>query len=588
MIPAGPDSPDQPGPLTQAIDRPWLRRYPAGMPAEVNLNAFAALPDVLRQSCQRFGQRPAFASLGAQLSYDELDAHSRAFAAFVQQGLGLHPGDRLALMLPNLLQYPVALFGALRAGLVVVNLNPRSTADELEALLLDSGPRAVVVLENFAHTLQQVLVRQPSLAPAVITTEVGDMLPLVQELITNAVVKYGRKQVPHWSIAGSLEFNATLRGGQGMALAPVPLGHADPAFLQYTGGTTGAPKAAVLSHGNLVANVQQLSAWIGPSLVEGHEILICPLPLYHVYALGTSLVFMKLGALNVLVSDPRDMHAFIGQLKRQPFTAIIGVNTLYRALLDAPGFTEVDTSHLKLACAGGMAVQQAVAERWQAATGVPLVEAYGLTEASPGVTANRLDTPGWTGSAGLPLPSTDFAILDDDGWPVAAGEVGELCVRGPQVMSGYWRRPVETAQAFNTDHWLRTGDMGTMDADGAVWITDRKKDMVNVSGYKVWPHQIEEAVALHPGVAEVAAIGVPDEQSGEALLVIVVPKDPGLTAAALMLHCRRLLSGYKLPRHIVFRTEPLPRNGMGKVLRRALRDVRAPVLVQRAAAAPLR
>jgi long-chain acyl-CoA synthetase len=554
------------------MERIWLGHYPRGIPAEVDVHAFASLRDVLRRSCERFAARPAYGSRGAQLTYAELDSASLAVAAYLQKTLGLRKGDRMALMMPNLLQYPVALFGALRAGLVVVNVNPQYTVPELEHQLLDSGAKVIVVLENFAHTLQEVLLRNPGLPMTVITTEVGDMFPVLEEVITNAVVKYVKRMVPDWKIPGAIEFNAALRAGRGLRLDEVDLGPADTAFLQYTGGTTGVAKGAVLTHGNMVANLQQLAAWIAPNLRDGQEIFVCPLPLYHVYALSSSLVFLKIGALTVLVGNPRDMPAFIRDLKRHPFTAIIGVNTLYRALLDAPAFADVDTRSLKVANAGGMAVQRAVAERWKKATGVSIVEAYGLTETSPGAIANPLDIEEWTGMIGMPIPSTEATILDDGGRELGVDEVGEICVRGPQVMAGYWKRPDETALVFSADGWLRTGDMGFVDERGYFKITDRKKDMIVVSGFKVFPNQIEDAVALHPGVAEVAAIGVADERSGEAVKIVVVRKDPALTEQALLDHCRRHLTGYKMPRFVEFSDRPLPKSGIGKILRRQVRE----------------
>jgi long-chain acyl-CoA synthetase len=546
-----------------------------GILPEVGLDEFASLVDVLQTSCRRFAELPAFSSMGARITYTELDRESRAFAAWLQQSAGLRKGDRVAIMMPNLLQYPVAMFGALRAGLVVVNVNPQYTVTELEHQLLDSGAAAIVVLENFAQTLQQVLQRHPALKLAVITTEVGDMFPVLKELLTNAVVKYVKKMVPAWTIPGATEFNAALRAGHALHLDDVPLGHADLAVLQYTGGTTGVAKGAVLSHGNLVANLQQLSAWIAPRLLDGKEVFVCPLPLYHIYALSSTLVFMKIGALTILVANPRDMPAFIHDLKQQPFTAIIGVNTLYRALLDAPGFAEVDTRSLKMANAGGMAVQRVVAERWKAATGIPLVEAYGLTETSPGAIANPLDVAEWTGLIGMPIPSTQATVLDDAGRALAPNEVGEICLRGPQVMAGYWNLPDETALVFTPDGWLRTGDMGWMDERGWFKITDRKKDMIVVSGFKVFPNQIEDVVAMHPGVAEVAAIGVADERSGEVVKIVVVRSDAALTTQALLEHCKQHLTGYKMPRIVEFSDEPLPKSNLGKILRRQVRQASA-------------
>jgi len=554
------------------MEKVWLKHYPKDIPAEINVDEFSSLNEVLQLSCERFGALPAFSNMGASITYAELDQMSRDFAAYLQDGLGLHRGDRVALMMPNLFQYPVALFGVLRAGLVAVNVNPQYTATELEHQLKDSGAAAIVVLENFAHTLQEVLEKNPGMNLIVITTEVGDMLSVVKELVTNVVVKYVKKMVPDWTIADALEFNAALRNGRSLNLSNVPVSRNDIAFLQYTGGTTGVAKGAVLTHGNLVANLQQVSAWIAHDLRDGEEVFVCPLPLYHVYALNSMLVFMKIGAHTVLITNPRDMHAFIHDLKKYRFTAIIGVNTLYRALLDTPEFAEVDTQDLKVANAGGMAVQRVVAERWKKATGVPIIEAYGLTETSPGATCNPLDIEDWTGTIGLPFPSTEVTVLDDGDSRLPVGEVGELCVRGPQVMTAYWNRPEETANVFTKDGWLRTGDMGFMDERGYFKITDRKKDMIVVSGFKVFPNQVEDVVAMHPGVAEAAAIGVPDEKSGEAVKIFVVRSDPALTEQALLEHCRQHLTDYKMPRIVEFRSEPLPKTNLGKILRRQLRD----------------
>ncbi len=554
------------------MDRIWLQHYPPDTPGDIDVHEFASLKDVLQQSCQRFAELPAYTNMGATLTYAELDASSRDFAAYLQKSLHLRKGDRVAIMMPNLLQYPVALFGVLRAGLVVVNVNPQYTAPELEHQLIDSGAVVIVVLENFAHTLQEVLDRHPEIKPVVITTEIGDMLPVVKELFTNVIVKYVKRMVPQWKIAEATEFNAVLRAGRTLHLDDVPLGHDDVAFLQYTGGTTGVAKGAILTHGNMVANLQQVAAWIARDLLDGQEVFACPLPLYHVYALTSNLVFLKKGAHTVLITDPRNVPALIHDLNKYHFTAIIGVNTLYRALLDAPEFAQLDNSHLKVASAGGMAVQRVVAERWKKATGVSIVEGYGLTETAPVVISNRLDIEDWTGTIGMPIPSTHAVILDEGDQVLAFGEVGEICVRGPQVMPGYWNRAAETAHVFTVDGWLRTGDMGFMDERGYFKITDRKKDMIIVSGFKVFPNQIEDVVALHPGVAEVAAIGVPDDKSGEVVKIVVVRKDPTLTAEALLAHCRHHLTGYKMPRIVEFRTEPLPKTNLGKILRRQLRD----------------
>lgn len=554
------------------MEKIWLKHYPPGIEAEVDVQAFASLNEVLRHSCERFAQLPAYSNMGASISYAELEQSSRDFAAYLQNTLGLHKGERVAIMSPNLLQYPVALFGVLRAGLVAVNVNPQYTASELEHQLKDSGAVAIVVLENFAHTLQEVLDNIPALSLAVITTEVGDMFPVVKELLTNVVVKYVKKMVPAWKIAGATEFNAALRAGRMQTLDDAQLSHDDIAFLQYTGGTTGVAKGAVLTHGNMVANLQQVGAWIAHDLLDGKEVFVCPLPLYHIYALTCSLVFMKIGAHTLLITNPRDMHDFIHDLKKHRFTTIIGVNTLYRALLDAPEFAEVDMRSLKLASAGGMAVQRVVAERWKKRTGVPIIEGYGLTETSPVAISNPLNIEDWTGMIGMPIPSTQATILDEVGNELPVGAVGEICVRGPQVMQGYWNRPDETAKVFTAEGWLRTGDLGFVDERGYFKMTDRKKDMIVVSGFKVYPNQIEDVVALHPGVAEVAAIGVPDERSGEVVKIIVVKSDPALTEQALLAHCRQHLTDYKVPKIVEFRDEPLPKTNLGKILRRQLRE----------------
>jgi long-chain acyl-CoA synthetase len=472
-------------------------------------------------------------------------------------------------MLPNLLQYPVALFGILRAGLVVVNVNPLYTPRELKHQLDDSGATAIVVLENFAHTLEQVI--GSTAVRTVITTQVGDLLPPFKRWLTNAVVKRVKKLVPAWQLDAAVDFRRVLSAGRALTLDEVALGHDDLAFLQYTGGTTGVAKGAMLSHGNMVANVLQVAAWIGPGMQEGAETLVIPLPLYHVFALTGALSFFSTGTQTVLVANPRDLPAFIQVLKASRPTAIIGVNTLFRALLEAPGFAEVDLIGLKLAVAGGMAVQQTVAHRWKQATGVPLVEGYGLTETAPVAIANPIDIAEWSGGIGVPLPSTEAAILDIEGQPLPPGEVGEIALRGPQVMKGYWNRPEDTAQVLRAGGWMRTGDMGTMDERGSFRLTDRKKDMIVVSGFKVFPNEVEDVLALHPGVLEAAVIGVPNERAGEAVKAVVVRKDPALTEADLVAHCRLHLTGYKVPHIVEFRSEPLPKSNIGKILRRELR-----------------
>jgi long-chain acyl-CoA synthetase len=482
-----------------------------------------------------------------------------------------------------LLQYPVALFGVLRAGMIVVNVNPQYTARELEHQLKDSGATAIVVLENFAHTLQEVLEGNPELKHHVVTTAIGDLFPRLRGAVTHFVVKHVKHLVPQWHIDDTITFEDALKRGHAFPLEPVALTLDDLAFLQYTGGTTGVAKGVMLSHGNLVANVMQVALWIARDLKEGAETALIPLPLYHVYALTCNLAYMKIGAHVVLITNPRDLPDFVATLKKTPVTCMIGVNTLFRALLDAPGFDEVDFSHLKVASAGGMAVQRVVAERWKKRTGKPLIEGYGLTETAPVVVSNTLNIDEWTGHIGVPIPSTQVVILDDDGRELPVGEVGELCVKGPQVTRGYWNRPDETAHVFTADGWLRTGDMAVMDEEGQFRITDRKKDMVIVSGFKVFPNEVEDVVAMHRGVGEVAAIGVTDDRSGEAVKIIVVRSDPSLTAEALLEHCRKHLTAYKVPRFVEFRSEPLPKTSIGKILRRQLREPAEPVPQKQAA-----
>jgi len=555
------------------MKRIWLESYPPGVPAEVDTRACPTLRHLLEQSCARFGERPAIANMGVELSYGELNRLSRDFGAFLRSELRLEPGDRLAIMLPNVLQYPVALFGALRAGLTVVNVNPLYTASELEHQLADSGARAIVVLENFAHTVEQALAR--CRVEHVIVTQLGDLFPPAKRWLVNFAVKYVKRMVPRWSIPGATGLRDALARGARQGLPEVNLGPHDIAFLQYTGGTTGRPKGAILSHGNMVANVEQTAAWIRILLKEGEETVITALPLYHIFALTANLlVFLKLGGTNVLITNPRDIPRFVAELRRTRFTAITGVNTLFNALLDAPGFDEVCAASrgvLKVAVAGGMSVQRSVAERWQRATGIPLVEGYGLTEASPIVCGNRFDTGEFTGKLGLPVPSTEVAILDEHGAEVTPAETGEICVRGPQVMRGYWNAPEETANVFTREGWLRTGDMGRMDGRGFVEFIERRKDVIVVSGFKAYPTEIEDVAMLHPGVKDAGAVGVPDARSGEAVALYVVKKDPGLTAEALLEHCGRHLTGYKLPRRIEFR-EQLPKTVIGKILRRRLKE----------------
>jgi long-chain acyl-CoA synthetase len=554
-------------------ERPWLASYPAGVPAEVDWRATRSLKHMIERSCSRYAGLPAFESLGVAMSYRELDRQSLAFAGWLQHELGLRRGDRVAVMLPNSLQYPVAVAGTLRAGMTVVNVNPLYTASELRHQLQDSGAVAIVVLENFAHTVQEAMAGTALRHVAV--TQIGDLFPARKRWLVNLVVRRVRKAVPPFQIPHAWSLRDALRQGEARPPDDVTLGPDDVAFVQYTGGTTGRPKGAVLSHGNLVANVEQVIAWTASLLKEGEETVVTALPLYHVFALTANLlVFLRLGGRNVLIPDPRDMQRFIATLKHTPFTAITGVNTLFDALLKAPGFEEVAAARrgrVKIAVAGGMALQRAVSDRWQQVMGQPIVEGYGLSETSPIVCANRVDATGCTGKLGLPIPSTEVALLDDDGTLLPAGAVGEIGVRGPQVMVGYWNRPEDTERTFAPGGWLRTGDIGRMDAGGYVEFVDRKKDVIVVSGMKAFPQEIDDAVRLHPGVEDAAAVGVPDPHSGEAVLLFVVRKDPALDEATLRSHCEHHLAPYKRPRRIVFR-DALPRTPIGKVLRRALRE----------------
>jgi long-chain acyl-CoA synthetase len=536
------------------------------------MGASVTLKDLFEESFARFRDRPAFVSMGVALSYGEVDALSRDFAGYLRNDLGLAPGERVAIMLPNLLQYPVALIGALRAGLVVVNVNPLYTATELEFQLEDSGAAAVVVLENFAHTLAQALPR--TRVRHVITTQVGDLFPAPRRWAVNFAVKRVRRMVPAWRIDGAVSFRAALTRGRALGSLEVQLKAEDLAFLQYTGGTTGRPKGAMLTHGNLMANLEQTRAWVGAVLAEGEEVVITALPLYHVFALTANLLlFVRLGGANVLIANPRDMPGFVKELRKTRFTVITGVNTLYHALLDAKGFDAVCAANrgaLKLAVAGGMAVQRGVAERWQRATGVPLVEGYGLTEASPVVCGNPADAREFSGKLGRALPGTEVAILDEQGGALPAGEVGEICARGPQVMRGYWHAPEETAQAFFPGGWLRTGDLGRLDERGTVEFVERRKEVIVVSGFKAYPGEIEAVALQHPGVKEAGVAGIPDARSGEAVALYVVMKDPALGEAELLAHCAKQLAPYKRPQKVFFR-DSLPKSPIGKVLRRQLR-----------------
>ena len=551
-------------------ERPWLASYPKGIPAQVDLEKYASIVSVLDEACRDFRDRPAFANFGKQISYADVDRLSAQFANYLLHELKLKKGDRVALMLPNVLQYPIAIFGVLRAGLTVVNTNPMYTARELKHQLSDSGASAIVVLENFASVVAEVI--GETSVKQVVVTGVGDMLGFPKGALINFVLRHVKKQVPEYSLPGAIRFNRALELGAGKTLPSIDIRGHDIAFLQYTGGTTGVAKGAMLTHRNLVANMQQSSVWIGTNAQPGKEIIITALPLYHIFALTANcLVFMKFGGLNHLITNPRDMPGFVAELKKTPFTAITGVNTLFNGLLNTPGFDQIDFSKLHLSLGGGMAVQRAVAERWKKATGITLIEAYGLTETSPAACMNPLDLADYNGAIGLPIPSTDACVKDDAGHQLPVGEVGELCIKGPQVMAGYWQRPEETAKVIDAEGWLHTGDMAKMDEKGFFFIVDRKKDMILVSGFNVYPNEVEDVVALMPEVLEVAAVGVPDEKSGEAVKVVIVRKDPELTAEKVKAFCKEQLTGYKLPKFVEFRTE-LPKSNVGKILRRELRD----------------
>ena len=553
------------------LERPWLASYPAGIPDTVNIDEYASIVAVLQSSLEKYRDRTAFSNMGRSITYAEVDRYSKQFAAYLLGELKLKKGDRVAIMMPNCLQYPIAIFGVLRAGLTVVNVNPMYTPRELKHQLVDAGASVILVLDNFGRTVQEVLAETP--VKQVITTGLGDMLPFPKGSIVNFVLRHVKKMIPDYDIPSAIRFKNALTLGQMHTLPEVQISHDDIAFLQYTGGTTGVAKGAMLTHRNLVANMQQASAWVSGMTREGSELIVTALPLYHIFALTANcLVFMKLGARNHLITNPRDMPGFVKELAGIPFTAITGVNTLFNGLLNTPGFDKVDFSHLRLTLGGGMAVQRAVAERWKQVTKCTLVEAYGLTETSPAACMNPLDLAEYNGAIGLPIPSTAACLKDEEGHTLlAVGEVGELCIKGPQVMKGYWQRPEETAKVMDAEGWLHTGDMAKMDENGFFYIVDRKKDMILVSGFNVYPNEVEDVIAMMPAVLEVAAVGVPDDKSGEAVKVVIVKKDPSLTAEQVKAHARENLTGYKQPKFVEFRTE-LPKTNVGKILRRELRD----------------
>jgi long-chain acyl-CoA synthetase len=554
------------------MEKIWLKSYPPGVPADIDPDQYGSLVQLLEESFRKYAANNAFVCMDKFMTYGELDAMSRRLAAWLQSR-GLQRGARVAVMMPNVLQYPVALAAILRAGYTVVNVNPLYTPRELEHQLKDSGSEAIIVLENFAHTVQQVLGKTP--VRHVVVASMGELLG-AKGLLVNFVVRSVKKMVPEFSIPHMVRFRDALIQGRRMPFAAPQIAASDVAFLQYTGGTTGVSKGATLTHRNVIANVLQSEAWLNPSMSQAPVVefptIVCALPLYHIFALtACALLGMRVGALNILIPNPRDIPGFIRELAKYKVNMLPAVNTLYNALVNHPDFRHVDFSSLKVANGGGMAVQKAVNDKWHALTGTNIIEGYGLSETAPVATCNRSDTPGFTGTIGLPVPSTEVAIVDDDGRELPLGSIGEIAIRGPQVMSGYWNRPDETAKVMTADGYFRSGDIGIMDADGYVKIVDRKKDMILVSGFNVYPNELEEVIMAHPGVLECAVVGVPDEHSGEAVKVFVVRKDAALNAEQLMDYCKQEFTGYKKPKYIEFRDE-LPKTNVGKILRRALRE----------------
>ena len=552
------------------MEKPWLDSYEKGVKTEIDETLYQSIPDVFRQSVEKFANQPAFQNMGKTLTYAEVGKLAEDFASYLQNVLKLPRGERVAIMLPNLLQYPIALFGILQAGLVAVNTNPLYTPRELEHQLKDSGATTIIVLENFANTLELVLPRTQ--IKHVIVASVGEMFGFFKGTLMNFVLRKIKKMVPEYRISGAIPFQTTLKEGAAHTFRPVTLTREDTALLQYTGGTTGVAKGAILSHGNICANMLQAKEWIKNQLREGKETVIAALPLYHIFALTVNLmIFTNAGSKIILITNPRDMKGFIGELKKERISVFIGVNTLFNGMVNQPDFAAVDFSNLRLTLGGGMATQKAVAEKWKKITGTPIVEAYGLTEASPGVCCNPLNIEAYSGGIGLPVPSTEVELRDADGKEVPVGQPGELWVRGPQVMKGYWNRPEETAKTIDARGFLETGDIAVMDEKGWLKLVDRKKDLIVVSGFNVYPNEIEEVVSHNDKVMEVACIGVPNEKTGEALKVFVVKKDPSLTKEELIEFCRTELTAYKVPKDIEFRDE-LPKSNVGKILRRELRE----------------
>ena len=548
----------------------WHERYEKGVPQEINLAEYSSVVDILEQSFEKYPKRPALHCMGKTYNYEEVEILSRRFASYLQNDLNLKKGDRVALMMPNVLQYPIVLFGILRAGLVAVNVNPLYTARELEHQLNDSGAETIIIFESAASTLEEILAKTP--VKNILVTRIGDFLSFPKSLIANAVIKHVKKMIPPYTLPGANALKEKLFGADGTKYERPVLASQDTLFLQYTGGTTGVSKGAELTHGNIVANILQARAWTGNHVIEGEEIIITPLPLYHIFSLTANcLLFASLGSLNVLITNPRDIAGFIKELKKWKFTAFTGVNTLFSGLLNNSDFAHVDFSSLRLTLGGGMAVQKSVAQKWKEVTGIPLIEAYGLTETSPAACINPMDLEDHNGKIGIPISSTEIVIRDDEGKDVAVGEVGELCIKGPQVMKGYWNRPDETQNVFTEDAYLKTGDIAFMDERGFFQIVDRKKDMILVSGFNVFPNEVEEVLSGHPGVLEVAVVGVPDQKSGEAVKAFIVKREEALTDEELRAYCKEHLTSYKVPRHYEFRTD-LPKSNVGKILRKELRS----------------
>jgi len=550
------------------MEKIWLKSYPPSVPADIDSGQYRSIGELFEKSAAQYAGRSAYINMGKTLTFADLERGSRAVGAWLQ-ARGLAKGARVAIMMPNVLQYPIALFGVLRAGLTVVNVNPMYTARELEHQLKDSGAEAIVILENFAHTLEEVLPR--TAVKHVVVASIGELLG-VKGLIVNFVVRNVKKMVPAFELPNAVRFASVLAEGASLPLKPVDVGPDDIAFLQYTGGTTGVSKGAMLLHRNIVANILQSEAWLKPAMGDEQQVVITALPLYHIFSLTVNcLLYTKLGGCNILITNPRDIPGFVKELAKHRYTTITAVNTLFNALLHHPDFAKLDFSSLRTTVGGGMAVQKAVADKWKEVTGNTLLEGYGLTETSPSATMNPLDLEAYSGSIGLPMPSTLVAIRDDEGKDLGVGETGEICIKGPQVMAGYWQRPDETAKVIMPDGYLRTGDIGVMDDKGFIRIVDRKKDMILVSGFNVYPNEVEQVAVMHPGVLECAAIGVPDEHSGEVVKLFVVRKDPALTEHDIQEFCKTELTGYKRPKYVEFRTE-LPKTNVGKILRRALRD----------------